>query len=187
MPFYGEERLQWMFAQRSFWDYGVVATGATDYPPGPFEPLLGIQSCVTRTDSSGKVWGPNQKVSVDEALKIYTINGAYASFEENLKGSIEVGKLADLVVLGGRPDPSRRHGHQGHTGGADHRGRRNGFRRVASLRIINFLPQSAPRPQRFLRELNLYLCALRVLCGEKNWFSLIELRRATCDSKVRSL
>ena len=105
MPFYGEERLQWMFAQRSFWDYGVVATGATDYPPGPFEPLLGIQSCVTRTDSRGKGWGPNQKVSVEEALKIYTINGAYASFEENLKGALKVGKLADLVVLG--KDPTR--------------------------------------------------------------------------------
>jgi predicted amidohydrolase YtcJ len=103
MPFFGEERLQWMFAQRSFWDHGVVATGATDYPPGPFEPLLGIQSCVTRTDSSGKVWGPNQKISVEEALRIYTINGAYASFEENIKGSIEVGKLADLVVLGEDP------------------------------------------------------------------------------------
>jgi predicted amidohydrolase YtcJ len=81
----------------------VVATGATDYPPGPFEPLLGIQSCVTRTDSRGNVWGPNQKVSVEEALKIYTINGAYASFEENIKGSIEVGKLADLVVWGLTP------------------------------------------------------------------------------------
>ena len=103
MPFYGEDRLQWMFAQRSFLDYGVTATGATDYPPGPFEPLLGIQSCVTRTDSNGKEWGPNQKVSVEEALKIYTINGAYASFEENTKGSIEVGKLADLVVLGDNP------------------------------------------------------------------------------------
>ena len=103
MPFYGEERLRWMFAQRSFLDYGVVATGATDYPPGPFEPLLGIQSCVTRTDSTGKVWGANQRVSVEEALKIYTINGAYASFEEDIKGSIEVGKLADLVVLGADP------------------------------------------------------------------------------------
>jgi predicted amidohydrolase YtcJ len=105
MPFYGEERLQWMFAQRSFLDYGVTATGATDYPPGPFEPLLGIQSCVTRTDSNGKEWGTNQKVSVEEALKIYTLNGAYASFEEKLKGSIEIGKLADLVVLG--DDPTR--------------------------------------------------------------------------------
>ena len=109
MPFYGGDRLQWMFAQRSFLDYGVVSTGATDYPPGPFEPLMGIQSCVTRTDSSGLVWGPNQRVSVEEALKLYTINGAYASFEEHIKGSIEVGKLADLVVLGDDPtrvDPS---------------------------------------------------------------------------------
>ena len=103
MPFYGEERLQWMFAQRSFLDYGVVGTGATDYPPGPFEPLLGIQSCVTRTDSRGNVWGPNQKVSVEEALRIYTMHSAYASFDENNKGSIEVGKLADLVVLGADP------------------------------------------------------------------------------------
>ena len=105
MPFYGEERLQWMFAQRSFLDYGVVGTGATDYPPGPFEPLLGIQSCVTRTDSRGNVWGPNQKVSVEEALRIYTMHSAYASFDEDRKGSIEVGKLADLVVLG--EDPTR--------------------------------------------------------------------------------
>lgn len=103
MPFYGEDRLQWMFAQRSFLDYDVVSTGATDYPPGPFEPLLGIQSCVTRADSTGKVWGPNQKITVEEALRIYTINGAYASFEEGIKGSIEVGKLADLVVLGADP------------------------------------------------------------------------------------
>jgi predicted amidohydrolase YtcJ len=81
----------------------VVSTGATDYPPGPFEPLLGIQSCVTRTDSRGNVWGANQKVSVEEALKLYTINGAYASFEEDLKGSLEPGKLADVVVLGADP------------------------------------------------------------------------------------
>jgi len=81
----------------------VVSTGATDYPPGPFEPLLGIQSCVTRTDSTGKEWGINQRISVDEALRLYTMNGAYASFEEDTKGSIEIGKLADLVVLGSDP------------------------------------------------------------------------------------
>ena len=99
MPFYGESRVEWMFAQRSFLDYGINATGATDYPPGPYEPLLGIQSCVTRTDSTGRVWGANQAVSVEEALRIYTLHGAYASFEEDTKGSIEVGKLADMVVL----------------------------------------------------------------------------------------
>ncbi|MCH8298572.1 MAG: amidohydrolase [Chloroflexi bacterium] len=103
MHFYGEQRLEWMFAQRSFIDSGVVSTGATDYPPGPFEPLLGIQSCVTRTDSTGKEWGVSQRVSVEEALRLYTVNGAYASFEEDIKGSIETGKLADLVVLGSDP------------------------------------------------------------------------------------
>ncbi|MCI0810159.1 MAG: amidohydrolase [Chloroflexi bacterium] len=104
MRYYGEQRLEWMFAQRSFIDSGVVSTGATDYPPGPFEPLLGIQSCVTRTDSTGKEWGVNQRVSVEEALRLYTLNGAYASFEEDSKGSIETGKLADLVVLGSDPN-----------------------------------------------------------------------------------
>ena len=99
MGYYGEERLEWMFAQKSFMEYGVVSTGATDYPPGPYEPLLGIQSCVTRTDINGKLWGPSQRISSDDALRIYTRNGAYASFEENIKGSIEVGKLADLIVL----------------------------------------------------------------------------------------
>ncbi len=101
--YYGEDRLEWMFAQRSFLDHGIIATGATDYVPGPYEPLMGIQSCVTRTDSSGKVWGPSQKISVEEALRIYTLHGAYASFEEKIKGSITAGKLADLVVLGADP------------------------------------------------------------------------------------
>ena len=103
MRYYGEKRLEWMFAQRSFIDAGVMSTGATDYPPGPFEPLLGIQSCVTRIDSTGKEWGINQRISVEEALRLYTMNGAYASFEENIKGSVEIGKLADLVVLGSDP------------------------------------------------------------------------------------
>jgi predicted amidohydrolase YtcJ len=99
MKFYGEERLEWMFAQRSFIDSGVVSTGATDYPPGPYEPLMGIQACVTRTDREGNLWGASQRIGVEEALRLYTQNGAYASFEEDTKGSIEVGKLADLVVL----------------------------------------------------------------------------------------
>jgi hypothetical protein len=103
MKYYGEERLRWMFAHRSFLDSGIMSTGSTDYVPGPYEPLMGIQSSVTRTDQSGKVWGENQKVTVEEALRIYTLHGAYASFEEDIKGSIEVGKLADLVVLGDDP------------------------------------------------------------------------------------
>ena len=99
MQFYGEERLEWMFAQKSFIEYGVNSTGATDYPPGPYPPLMGIQSCITRTDSNGKLWGPSQKINIQEALKIYTLNGARAAFEENIKGSISLNKLADFVVL----------------------------------------------------------------------------------------
>jgi predicted amidohydrolase YtcJ len=88
-----------MFAHRSFLDAGIRVPGASDYTPGPFEPLMAIQSMVTRKDYKGRVWGPAQKVTVDEALTIATINGAYASSEENLKGSITAGKLADFVVL----------------------------------------------------------------------------------------
>jgi predicted amidohydrolase YtcJ len=96
---YGPERLNSMFALRSFLDAGVRVTQASDYPPGPFEPMMALQSEVTRTDSKGNLWGAKQKITVEEALRVGTLHGAYASFEENLKGSIEPGKLADLVVL----------------------------------------------------------------------------------------
>jgi predicted amidohydrolase YtcJ len=102
---YGAARLDRMFAVRSFLDAGVRATQASDYPPGPFEPMMALQSSVTRTDSKGNVWGPRQRITVEEALRVGTLHGAYASFEEGLKGSIEPGKLADLVVLG--RDPTR--------------------------------------------------------------------------------
>jgi predicted amidohydrolase YtcJ len=100
---YGDEKMQWMFAHRSFLDYDIPVPGASDYTPGPFEPLMAIQSLVTRKDVEGRLWGPNQKVTVDEALKIATINGARASYEENLKGSITAGKLADFVILAQDP------------------------------------------------------------------------------------
>jgi len=84
-------------------DAGIRVTQASDYPPGPFEPMMALRSEVTRTDSHGNVWGPKQRVTVEDALRVGTINGAYASFEENQKGSITAGKLADLVVLGRDP------------------------------------------------------------------------------------
>ena len=99
MKQYGKERLENMFAVRSFLDAGINVTQTSDYPPGPFEPMMAIQSSVTRTDINGDVWGPSQKITVDEAIKVGTINGAYASYEESIKGSLENGKLADLVVL----------------------------------------------------------------------------------------
>jgi hypothetical protein len=103
MAEYGADRLEWMFAVRSFLDAGIPVTQTSDYPPGPFEPMMALQSSVTRTDSKGTVWGPRQRVSVEEAIRVGTQHGAYASYEENLKGSIEAGKLADLVVLGQDP------------------------------------------------------------------------------------
>jgi predicted amidohydrolase YtcJ len=100
---YGPERLDRMFAVRSFLDAGIHVTQTSDYPPGPFEPMMALRSMVTRIDSKGTPWGLKQRVSVEEALRVGTIHGAYASFEEKTKGSIEPGKLADLVVLGRDP------------------------------------------------------------------------------------
>lgn len=110
MQYYGKERLERMFALRTFLDAGLRPTQASDYPPGEFPPMMALQSEVTRTDMNGNVWGPSQRISVEEAIRVGTINGAHASYEETLKGSIEPGKLADLVVLGRDPfheDPSK--------------------------------------------------------------------------------
>ena len=100
---YGEARLRSMFAHRSFLDHGIRVAGASDYVPGPYEPLMAIQSMVTRKDFAGRVWGENQRISIDESLRVCTINGAYASREERIKGSITPGKLADYVVLAEDP------------------------------------------------------------------------------------
>jgi predicted amidohydrolase YtcJ len=64
---------------------------------------MGIQGMVTRTGWNGETWGANQRVTVDEAIRINTLNGAYASREESIKGSIAAGKLADFVVLAEDP------------------------------------------------------------------------------------
>ena len=102
-PDYGPDKMQWMFAHKSFLDYGIPVAPASDYTPGPFEPLMAIQSMVTRKDFKGRVWGPDQRITVSQAMKICTVNGAYASMEEDIKGSITPGKLADLVVLAADP------------------------------------------------------------------------------------
>ena len=107
---YGEEKMRSMFAHRWFLDAGIRVPGASDYSPGPFEPMMALQSLVTRKDYAGRVWGAEQRVSVDEALRIATINGAHASYEEQVKGSITVGKYADFVILEQDPhavDPDR--------------------------------------------------------------------------------
>jgi predicted amidohydrolase YtcJ len=97
--FYGEDFMKRCMAFRTFLDAGIVVAAGSDFNPGPFDPRMGIQGMVTRTGWNGETWGANQRVSVDEALRINTLNGAYNSHEEAIKGSITPGKLADFVVL----------------------------------------------------------------------------------------
>ena len=101
--FYGEELMTRAMAYRSLLNAGVHAAAGSDFSPGPFAPLMGIQGMVTRKGWDGKVWGANQKISVEGAIRVNTLHGAYASKEENLKGSITPGKLADFVVLSEDP------------------------------------------------------------------------------------
>jgi predicted amidohydrolase YtcJ len=102
-PFYGEDLMKRSMAYRTMLDAGIYAAAGSDFSPGPFAPLMGIQGMVTRTGWDGTSWGVNQRVSVDEAIRINTYNGAWASKEEQLKGSITGGKLADFVVLAEDP------------------------------------------------------------------------------------
>lgn len=100
---YGEEKMEWMFAHKSFLDYGIMVAPASDHSPGPYEPLMALQSMTTRKDFAGRVWGPSQRITMDQALKVCTMHGAYASHEEDVKGSITAGKLADFVFLAESP------------------------------------------------------------------------------------
>ncbi|MEO8333515.1 MAG: amidohydrolase [bacterium] len=101
--FYGEEMMKRCMAFRTLLDAGIPVAAGSDFSPGPFAPLMGIQGMVTRTGWDGKAWGTNQRISVDEAIRVNTLNGAYASTEEGIKGSIVAGKLADYVVLAEDP------------------------------------------------------------------------------------
>jgi predicted amidohydrolase YtcJ len=108
--FYGEALMEHMMPYRSYLDAGIKVAGGSDFPPGPFAPLMAMQGMVTRTGWNGETWGANQRISVSEALRVYTLNGAYNSHEEHLKGSIAAGKLADFVILSDDPhtiDPNR--------------------------------------------------------------------------------
>jgi len=98
----GPERIKTTYAFRSLIDSGATLAFGSDWFVAPATPLEGIYAAVTRRTLDGsnpEGWVPEQKITVEEALKAYTINGAYASFEEDLKGSLEPGKLADFVVL----------------------------------------------------------------------------------------
>lgn len=98
----GYERCRTSYAFRTFLDNKVTMIFGSDWTVAPLNPLTGIYAAVTRRTLDGKNpdgWFPEQKISVEEAVRAYTVTGAYAGFEENILGSITPGKLADLVVL----------------------------------------------------------------------------------------
>lgn len=98
----GKERCRTTYAFRSLLEKGTVLACGSDWTVAPLDPLTGICAAVTRRTLDGKHpegWFPEQKISLPEAVKGYTLNGAYAEFSEGMKGSLEAGKLADLVVL----------------------------------------------------------------------------------------
>ncbi|HUI61135.1 MAG TPA: amidohydrolase, partial [Steroidobacteraceae bacterium] len=98
MHFYGADRTRHMFAMREMIDAGLRPPSSSDYTASPSDPVMWLQSQVTRRDYQGHEWGTNQRITIQEAIRAGTLDGAAASFEEHLKGSLEPGKLADLVV-----------------------------------------------------------------------------------------
>lgn len=96
---YGRERADTMFPARSLTRMGVRVAGSSDAPVTHYAPLFGIQQALTRATQDGDVCGPNERVDLTTAIRMHTINGAYASFAETRTGSLEAGKLADMVLL----------------------------------------------------------------------------------------
>jgi len=97
MDHLGKERARWLYPLKTLINEGVCVCGGSDCPMEPLSPLLGIESVVTRR------FFPEEQLTIDDALRIYTANAAYASCEEKIKGSIEEGKIADLTVLSEDP------------------------------------------------------------------------------------
>ena len=97
----GEERIQYVYAWKSLLSAGVLCAGGSDAPIEPVDPLLGIHAALTRRHpgESHEGWGEKEKLSMKEALKLFTIGGAYATNEEDVKGTISRGKLADMTVF----------------------------------------------------------------------------------------
>lgn len=96
---FGSERIRWLHPHRSFLDNEIITSGNSDWPVSTANPMKQIYAAVTRKTKTGQIFDEEECITVIEAIRIYTWNGAYAGCEEAIKGSIEEGKLADLVVL----------------------------------------------------------------------------------------
>jgi predicted amidohydrolase YtcJ len=96
---YGRHRADTTFPVKSFIAAGVPVAGSSDAPVTHYAPLFGIEQALTRKTMAGDVCGPDERIDLTAAIRMHTINGAFASFEKGFKGSLEVGKAADLVLL----------------------------------------------------------------------------------------
>jgi predicted amidohydrolase YtcJ len=96
-----------MFPNKRGLDMGIPVAGHSDSPISAADPMLRIQCLVTRKSAQGKVFGASQRIRPEEALRIWTVGGAYATFEEKTKGTIAPDMLADFVVLEGDPTHTR--------------------------------------------------------------------------------
>ncbi|AHH96615.1 amidohydrolase [Kutzneria albida] len=106
----GPERVPWAYRQRSLLDAGIIVPGSSDRPVVHGAPLLGMHDMVNQLTSAGRPFNPTEAVSAAEALRAFTYGSAYASGEEDRKGTVTPGKLADLTVLSEDPtavDPGR--------------------------------------------------------------------------------
>jgi predicted amidohydrolase YtcJ len=99
----GMERIQLTYPFRSFLDRGIPLTFSSDCPVSHFAPLKSVQAAVTERTGSGASYALEEAVTVEEALHMYTVAGAYTTFEEDVKGAIKPGMLADFVVLSADP------------------------------------------------------------------------------------
>jgi predicted amidohydrolase YtcJ len=102
----GEKRAPWMYRGRSFLDHGITVAGSSDRPVADGSPLRAIEFMVRRRSSGGQAVGPDEAITVEEAIRAYTLGSAYACRKEHVLGSLTPGKLADLVVLGDDPRTS---------------------------------------------------------------------------------
>jgi predicted amidohydrolase YtcJ len=99
MSRFGEERSRLYHAFKSWIDSGAVVVFGTDHPVSPYNPWPNLRAAITREEDGNKSPNPEQRLSREQSLRCYTINCAYMTFEENVRGSIEAGKLADFVVI----------------------------------------------------------------------------------------
>lgn len=96
---FGPERSRWLHPHRTMKEMGIIAGGNNDCPVTFYGPFVQMYTAVTRKTSSGLLVGPEEAISLLDAIRVYTWNGAYLSKQEDRLGSIEPGKLADLVVI----------------------------------------------------------------------------------------